>query len=122
MAHYEDNYLALNPEEAKTVQQVFGTLLYYARAVDPTSIVSRNTIAAQQSKVTQETAKKVVHIMNYASTQPDAIAIYHTSGMALHMHSDASSLSAPGAKRRAGGYNYLSEPSSDPKKNLHTPC
>ena len=53
MAHPEYDSLALNPEEASTVQQFVGKFLYYARAVNPTMIVALNTIAAQQSKSTQ---------------------------------------------------------------------
>ena len=49
---------ALNIDEANNVQQVVGTLFYYAHAVDPTVLVSLNIIAAEQSKSTQETAKK----------------------------------------------------------------
>ena len=115
LAHPEDEYPALNTEEANTVQQVVGTFLDYARTVDPTIPVALNTIESQQSKSTQETAKKVVQLLNYATTYPEVITRYHTSGMSLHMHSDTSYLSAPGAKIRAGGYHYLSEPSSDPK-------
>ena len=121
LAHPEDESPALNPEEANTVQQVVGALLYYARALDRTMLVALNTIAAQQSKITQETAKKVVQLLNYAATHPEAIIIYHASGVKFHMYSDASFLAAPGAKIRAGGYHYLSEPSSYPKKNPHNP-
>ena len=80
-----------------------------------------NTIAAQQLKITQEKAKKVVQLLNYAATHPKAITRYHTSGITLHMYIDASFLSAPGEKRRAGGYHYLSEPSSEPKNPPHKP-
>ena len=52
-------------------------------------LVALNIIAAQQSKITQETAKKVVKLLNYAATHPEAITIYHTKGITLHMHSDA---------------------------------
>ena len=72
--------------------------MYYARAVDPTMLVSLNTIAAQKPKTTQETAKKVVQLLNYAATHPEAITRYHASGIKLHMHSDASYISAPGEK------------------------
>ena len=77
--------------------------LYYARMVDPTMLVALNTIAPQQSKGTQETTKKLVQLLNYVSTHPEAITIYHARGMTLHMHSDASFLSAPGAKSEKGG-------------------
>ena len=41
---------------------------------------------------------------------------YHSSGMTLHIHSDASFLSEPGSKSRVGGCHYLSTASADPKK------
>ena len=44
LAHPEDDSPELNTEEAKKVQQVVGTFLYYTRAVDPTIIVALNTI------------------------------------------------------------------------------
>ena len=61
-------------------------------------LVALNTIADQQSKITQETDKKVVQLLNYATTHPEAITRCHASGMILHMHSDASFLSEPGTK------------------------
>ena len=73
MEHPEDNSQVHYPEEANTVQNVVGTFLYYSRAVDPTMIASLNTIAAQQSKSTQKTAKKVVRLLNYEATYPEAI-------------------------------------------------
>ena len=39
--------------------------------------------------------------------------------MILHIHSDASFLSEPGAKSRAGGYHYLITALVDPKKSPH---
>ena len=90
MAHPEDDSPELNSEEANTVQQVFGTLLYYARTVDPTMLVALNKIESQQSKITQEITNKVVQLLNYAANHPEAITRYHANRMTLHMHSDAS--------------------------------
>ena len=89
LAHPEDDSPALNPEEASKVQQVVGTLLYYAHVLDPSVLVSLNTIASQQSKITQETVNKVVQLLNYAATHPEAITRYRAREMTLHMHSDA---------------------------------
>ena len=36
--------------------------------------------------------------------------------MILHIQSDASLLSEPGAKSRAGGYDYISTATADPNK------
>ena len=114
MAHPTDDSSALNTDEARNSQQVVGKVLYYERAVDPTMLVTLNTIAAEQSKGTQETSKTVVQILNDAATHPEAITRYHTSGMTLHMHSDESFLSELVSKSRSGVYQYLSEPSTNP--------
>ena len=79
MAQPEDDSPEINPEEANKIQQVVGTFLYYAHAVDPKMIVSQNKIAAKQSKSTQETAKRFLQLLNYMSTHPDVITIYHVS-------------------------------------------
>ena len=44
-------------------------------------IVALNIIATQKAKNTQETANKVVKLMNYAATHPEAITRYHYNGM-----------------------------------------
>ena len=106
----------LAPPEANTVQQVVGTFLYYARAVDPTILVALNSIAAEQANNTEATAKAVTQLLNYAATHSEVITRYHASGMILHIHSDASLLSEPGAKSISGGYHYLSTASADPNK------
>ena len=61
--------------------------MYYACALDPTTIVALNTIAYQEAKSTQETGKIVVQILNYADSYTEAITRYHARGMILHMHS-----------------------------------
>ena len=60
MAHPEDESPVLINWEENTVQQFVRAFLYYSRAVDPTILIALNKIAAQQSKSTQEIAKKVV--------------------------------------------------------------
>ena len=84
-------------------------------------LVALNTIAAEKSKIAQEKAVKVVQLINYIATQPEAITRYRFSGITLHMNSNVSFLSAPGSNIITGGYQYLSEPSSDPKKPPHKP-
>ena len=55
-----------------------------------------------------------MQMINYAATHPEAITQYHVSGIILHMHIDASFLSVPGSKSRAGRYQYLSTQSEIP--------
>ncbi len=51
---------------------MFGTFLYYARAVDSTMLVAIGEIATQQAKGTQTTLQAVTHLLNYSVTHPDA--------------------------------------------------
>ena len=98
----------ISPPEANTVKQVVGTFIYYACAFNPTMLVALNSITAEQANSTEATAKSVTQIINYSVTHSEAITRYHASGMILHIHSDTSFLSDPGAKSRVGGFHYLS--------------
>jgi hypothetical protein len=88
-------------------QGVVGTLLYYARSVDPTLIVPLSTIASRLSTATTTTMDDVSHPLDYCSTNPDAAIFYYASDMQLKIHSDASYLSEPRTKSRIGGYFFL---------------
>lgn len=79
-------------EEKTYIQQVVGTFLYYARAVDPTMLVALNAIAADQAVFTKNTLEKVDPLLDYAALQEDAVITYHASDMVLAIHSDASCL------------------------------
>ena len=94
-------------KETKLLQRVVGKFLYYARAVDPTMLHILSTLASAQTTGTQETTKQMVHFLNYCATYPDATLRYHASDMILHIHSDASYLTEPEARSRAGGHHYL---------------
>ena len=98
----------LDPTGTKRLQEIIGTLLYYARTVDSTMLVALGTLAAAQSKGTEETAKASIKLLNYAATHPDAVLRYTASDMILHIYSDASYLSETEARSRAGGIFFLS--------------
>jgi hypothetical protein len=104
----------LNKSQVSRLQQVIGTLLYYSIAVDPTMLVALGTIPAAQSNATNHTATAIVKLFNYAATNPNAVFHYKASGMTLYVHSDASYLSEPKARSRAGGHFYLSDKPADP--------
>jgi hypothetical protein len=104
-----DESASLPPAEVKRIQQVTGTLLYYARAVDATMLPALGTIAAQQSKATTATATAVHQLLDYAHTHPDATIRYRASDMILRLHSDASYLSEAKARSRGAGHFYLGD-------------
>jgi hypothetical protein len=66
-----------------------------------------SVLASEQSNATDVTADRVVKLLDYCNTHPEAKICYHASDMILHIHSDASYLSENEAKSRAGGFCYM---------------
>jgi hypothetical protein len=102
----------VNAKERTRIQEILGTLLYYARAVDPTMLVTISSLSTKQAKPTTNTMLAVKHLLDYAATHPNATIRYHASDMVLHVESDASYLSEENAKSRFAGFHYCSD---DPK-------
>jgi hypothetical protein len=107
---------ALSAKDVNKLQQLTGTLLYYARAVYPTLIMPINVLAYEQSKATTDTADKVIKLLNYCNTHPETKIRYHASGMILYIHSDAYNLSEREAKSRAGGFFNMANSADTAKK------
>ena len=103
----EDTSNLLDKDEKKFVQQVIGSFLFYARAIDMTILLALNAIAGAQAAPTNNTLKRVHQFLDYMATNPNAIVRFRASDMVLNVHSDASYLSAPKARSRAGGYFFL---------------
>ena len=102
-----DNTPELHEKDKKYVQQVIGALLYYARAIDCTMLVTLSKLSHMQSKPTQLTLQLIQHLLDYCATNPTATLRYTPSDMILKIHSDASYLSEPKARSRSGGHFYL---------------
>ena len=107
MTHPTDDSAKLSPREIKQVQQIVGTFLFYARAVDPTMLTALSTIATEQAQGMQNTKDKAEHFLQYAASHPDATIKFFKSDMILKIHSDASYLSERQGRSRAGGHFYL---------------
>ena len=90
-------------------QEIVGTLLYYSLTIDNTMLVALGDLAAAQSQPTDNTWDKIIWILNYAATYPDAVIQFHASDMCFHVHSDASYISAPKARSRASGFFFFSD-------------
>jgi hypothetical protein len=92
----------LTPQGRKRIQQVVGTLLYYGRAIDGTIITAISSLASQQATATEDTKAKLIQLLNYCATHPDATIRYRASDMILNIHSDAGYLNEPEARSIAG--------------------
>jgi hypothetical protein len=110
--------IPLIPQKDVTrIQQLAGTLLYYARALDPRLILPVNVLASEQTQATAATAYKVIKLLKYYAPHPEAKFRYHASDMILHIHNDALYLSEREAKGRSGGFCYMAS-NIDSKNNL----
>jgi hypothetical protein len=99
----------MSKSETLTLQQVCGTFLFYGRAVDPTMVNELSCLASAQAHGTQTTVTQMVHFSNYCATHPASKIRYVASDMVLHIHSDASYLTEPGARSRSGGHFFFSD-------------
>jgi hypothetical protein len=55
--------LFLDIKDAKRVQEVLSTFLYYARTVDPTMLVAIGDIATQQAKCTEANMEAITQLL-----------------------------------------------------------
>jgi hypothetical protein len=93
--------------ETLRIQEIVGSILYYARAVDMTVLMALSTIASKQAVATKQTISNTEQLLDFLATHPEATMRFSASDMILNIHSDASYLSARGAKSRASGHFFL---------------
>jgi hypothetical protein len=111
----QDTTPRLNAADTKRIQQIVGTLLYYARAVDGTALVALSSLSSQQSKATEATQTAVHQLLDYFATLPNAILKFSASDMILKIHSDAGYLNETKARSRAGGHFFLGNQPNKPE-------
>jgi hypothetical protein len=70
-------------------------------------LVALIAIAAEQGTPTENTLRRVYQFLDYAATHPEAVVTYKASNMVLAIHSDASYLSEPKSRSRAGGRAFF---------------
>ena len=99
--------------------RIVGSLILWGRAIYNTLLTALSDLAAAQAKLnkaTQEVAKKP---LNSCATYPNPTIRFQGIHMALKVHSDASYLSAPKARSRAGGHLFKGKYSDASKANIH---
>jgi hypothetical protein len=97
----------LSPNKVKKIQQVIGSILYYAHAVDITVLMALSSIAVEQSKGTTNTMEKAKQLLDYLATYPDATICFRALYMIMNVHSDASYLLESNACSRACGHFFM---------------
>ncbi len=107
----------LTGEEAKYVQEVAGTLLYYARAVDSTILPALSAIATKQANPMEKTSATIKQLLDYWAMQDKAVLAYKASNMILAVHSDAGYFNEKKLRSQAGGHFFLSNKDEFPPYN-----
>jgi hypothetical protein len=107
----------VSAKEKKWIQKVVGKFLFYGRAVDSTLLCPISAIATQSAEPTTDTLARAKQLLDYLATQDEAIITYNASEMILAGHSDASYLSEPKARSRAGAHFFLSNNAEIPPNN-----
>jgi len=102
-----DSSPLLNAAEILEVQEIVGSLLYYARSVDYTMLPAVNVIGSEMSGPTQRLTPIINRLLAYAATYPDNQLVFHASDMVLEVQSDASFHSRSRGRSVAGGLAYL---------------
>ena len=74
-------------------------------------------LGTQQAKPREQTMTNTKQLLDYVGSQEEAILTYSASDMILAAHSDASYLSEPEARSRAGGHIFLSNDVEYPPNN-----
>ncbi len=69
----------LDAKGIKQVQQIVGSVLYYARAVDMTVLMALSSIAVEQTKATEKTMGRCVQLLDYLVSNSEAKVRFHTS-------------------------------------------
>ena len=62
--------------QTKLLQEVCGTFLYYARAVNCTILHGLNDLATRSKEGTQKIVKALNHFLDYFVTHPEAVVLY----------------------------------------------
>ena len=96
-----------SPSQQHELQVVVGTLLYYARTVDPSILTAVHELGSVQAKPSINDIKKMERLLQYVSTHQQNGIRYHASNMQLQIQSDASYLSRTKARSVLGGLHYL---------------
>ena len=76
-----------------------------------------SAVGASQASSTENTHNKINKLLNYCTTYPTDGITYRASNILLAAHSDASFLSKPKSRSRAGGHIFLSLDDLIPRTN-----
>ena len=94
-----DSNPKLIPAQRKLCQEIVGTFLYYAQAVDNTLLTPVRAIATAMSTASwKDIEQRLDQLLQFAATHPNAKIRYYASTMHLWIHTDVLYLNEPKAR------------------------
>ncbi len=89
------------------IQQIMGSILYYARAVNMIVLMALSSIAVEQTKAMEKTMGRCIQLLDYLASNSEAKVRYHALDMIMNIHSNGSYLSETKARSRACGQYFM---------------
>ena len=102
----DDDSPLLDAHGKQFVQQVAGTFLHYARAIDYTMLPATVALTTQMSAPRERTRRDANRLLSYAVKYPNNQLVYRGCDMVYYINSDASYLSLSKSGSQAGGVHY----------------
>ncbi len=97
----------LDTKRIKQIQQIVGSILYYAHVVDMTVLMALSSIAVEQIKASEKTMERCIQLLDYLASNSKAKVRFHASDMIMNIHLDALHLSKTKARIRACGHFFM---------------
>ena len=117
ISYNKDDSSPLSATDTTTLQAITDSLLYYARAVDPTMLPAVNAIASSQARPSTMVRDAAIRLLQYARAYPANAVEFHKSKMDLILQTDASYLSRSNSRSVAGGIGNFGDASNPSKEN-----
>jgi hypothetical protein len=99
----------LSAQDTKRIEEIVGSILYYARALDLTMLHAVNALSSMQAHPTEHTMLAAERLLDYCARYPNNELVFTACDMILYIQVDASYLSRPHARSVAGGILYLGD-------------
>jgi hypothetical protein len=78
----------LDANAIEHAQQIVGSILYYARAVDMTVLMALSSMAIKQTIATEKTMDRCIQLLDCLATNEMAKIRFRASDMIFNIHSD----------------------------------
>ncbi len=91
--------------------------MYHGPAVDNTILPALSAIETKQAKPMEKRKETIKQLLDYCTSQEEAIISYKSTKMILAFHSDAGYCNKKKSRSQAGGHFFLTNNNEHPPNN-----